>query len=75
VSLSSGGVRRQWTDDLHGQLPLLDAQEQGYRFALLHSSPLGRNMYRRIGFQEYCGMSAYVWNHETNNSDDEPNGA
>ena len=44
--------------------PLLDALEEGYRFAILHPSPMGNNMYRRIGFREYRKISAYIWGDE-----------
>ena len=39
--------------------PLLDARAMGYRVGILHSSPLGLEVYRRLGFQEYCWMSHY----------------
>lgn len=41
--------------------PLLDARRSGYRAAILHSSPMGVNLYRRLGFETYCEFSQYVW--------------
>jgi len=55
--------------------PLLDAREQGYRFAILHSSPMAYNMYRRIGFQEYCKVGYYIWEDERKRSEEKANDA
>jgi GNAT superfamily N-acetyltransferase len=41
--------------------PLLEARAMGYRIGILHSSEMGLELYRRLGFQEYCKMSHYVW--------------
>jgi ribosomal protein S18 acetylase RimI-like enzyme len=38
-----------------------EAQKRGYRYVVLTASPDGINIYRRLGFQEYCTMSTYVW--------------
>ena len=35
---------------------LRDARAMGYRIAILHSSPVVEEMYRRLGFQEYCKL-------------------
>ncbi len=40
--------------------PLLDAREMGYHVGILHSSDLADNMYRSIGFKEYCSINRYV---------------
>jgi GNAT superfamily N-acetyltransferase len=40
---------------------LREARAMGYRIGILHSSPMGLGVYRRLGFQEYCKMSHYVW--------------
>jgi GNAT superfamily N-acetyltransferase len=37
------------------------ARDQGYRLAVLTSSPDGFNCYQRIGFQTYCAVSRYRW--------------
>jgi GNAT superfamily N-acetyltransferase len=42
-----------------------EAHEQGYRVGVLTSSPMGFNIYRRIGFREYCTFSTYEWSPET----------
>ena len=39
--------------------PLREARNMGYRIGILHSSPAGLNIYRRIGFQEYCKLGFY----------------
>jgi ribosomal protein S18 acetylase RimI-like enzyme len=41
--------------------PLLDARERGYRVGILHSSPVGFNVYRGLGFEQYCEIQHYVW--------------
>ena len=41
--------------------PLLEAIARGYRVAILHASDLGYNVYRRLGFQEYCKMHIFAW--------------
>jgi len=43
------------------QVPLQEAREMGYGVGILHSSPLGFGVYRRLGFTEYCRMSHYIW--------------
>ncbi len=45
--------------------PLREARAMGYRIGILHSSEMGLGVYRRLGFQEYCRMSHYVWACET----------
>lgn len=41
--------------------PLMDARSLGYRVGILHSSEFGFNVYRNLGFQEYCKIIQYVW--------------
>jgi GNAT superfamily N-acetyltransferase len=41
--------------------PLMDAREMGYRIGILQSSEMGLNVYRRLGFKEYCKVSQYIW--------------
>jgi predicted acetyltransferase len=41
--------------------PLLEARARGYRIAILHASDFGYNVYRRLGFQEYCKMHIFAW--------------
>lgn len=38
-----------------------EARRHGYRIAILTSSSLGINIYRRLGFREYCLFSTYEW--------------
>lgn len=41
--------------------PLLEARELGYRIGVLHSSPMGYNVYRSLGFEELCRAARYLW--------------
>lgn len=54
-------ARRQGIGSALTVAPLLDAREQGYRIGTLQSTPMGLNLYRRLGFREYCLFSAYFW--------------
>ncbi len=42
------------------QAPLLEARSLGLRHAVLYSSPLGLNIYRKLGFKTYCRLDRYV---------------
>ncbi len=42
-------------------LPLLEARGQGYKAGILQSSSMGLNIYRKLGFREYCQFMSYVW--------------
>jgi GNAT superfamily N-acetyltransferase len=37
------------------------ARQAGYRIAVLTASPMGVNIYRRLGFFECCTISTYAW--------------
>lgn len=37
------------------------ARRAGYRIAVLNASPMGINIYRRLGFKEYCLIRTYDW--------------
>jgi GNAT superfamily N-acetyltransferase len=39
--------------------PLRDARARGYRVATLQATPMGYNLYRRVGFVEYCRLGMY----------------
>lgn len=41
-------------------VPLREAFEQGYRIGVLECSQMAVSLYRRLGFQQYCTLSAYV---------------
>jgi predicted acetyltransferase len=41
-----------------------EARVKGYRVAVLTASPFGFNIYRRLGFHEYCTVSTYEWSPE-----------
>lgn len=41
--------------------PLLDAKKNGYEIAWLESSEMGINLYKRIGFQEYCRLFRCIY--------------
>ncbi|HZR42318.1 MAG TPA: GNAT family N-acetyltransferase [Ktedonobacteraceae bacterium] len=38
-----------------------EASLAGYRIAVLTASPMGINIYRRLGFKECCQISTYEW--------------
>jgi len=38
----------------------LEAREMGYRFGILQASPMGENVYRRLGFEEYGRLPNYI---------------
>lgn len=52
-------VRRQGIGRALTVAPLLYARTLGYRIGVLQASPLGHNLYRRLGFREYCTFHAY----------------
>jgi ribosomal protein S18 acetylase RimI-like enzyme len=57
-------ARRQGIGAALTLAPLREARAMGYRIGILHSSEMGLGLYRRLGFQEYCKMSHYVWTGE-----------
>jgi ribosomal protein S18 acetylase RimI-like enzyme len=50
-------ARRQGIGTTMTLAPLREARALGFRIGILHSSPMGVGMYRRLGFQETCRMS------------------
>mgnify|MGYP003618819598 CR=1 FL=1 len=53
-------ARRQGVGALMTLAPLREARDAGYRAGILHSSEMGVNVYRRLGFEEYCQVRHYV---------------
>src|SRR5215469_15902402 len=51
-------VRRQGIGSALTVAPLLQARTWGYRIGTLQSTPMGLNLYRRLGFPEYCTFQA-----------------
>jgi len=41
--------------------PLNEAKKLGYETAILHSTEMGLNMYKQMGFKEYCTISLFIW--------------
>ena len=41
--------------------PLIEARSLGYRIGTLQSSEIGFNVYRKLGFREYCKIFQHVW--------------
>ena len=54
-------VRHQWIGSALTVAPLLQARTLGYLIGTLQSSPMGLNLYRHLGFSEYCTFQAYFW--------------
>jgi len=48
--------------------PLLEARALGHRVGILHSSVMGVNVYRRLGFQEYCRIGQHEWSGDQTNA-------
>jgi ribosomal protein S18 acetylase RimI-like enzyme len=54
-------VRREGIGSLMTLQPLLDAREMGYRAGVLFASELGFGVYKRLGFEQVCTISRYLW--------------
>ena len=48
--------------------PLLEARRLGHCVGILHSSVMGINVYRRLGFQECCRIGQHVWSGDQTNA-------
>jgi hypothetical protein len=68
-------VRRQGIGLAVTLAPLRAARDLGYRVGILHSSQMGFNVYGRLGFEEYCKVSQYVWPGDTEHGGGKGNGA
>ena len=47
-----------------GRAITLAARQAGYRYGILHASAAGLNVYRGLGFKEYCPIAIYAWTGE-----------
>jgi len=47
---------------------LRKARSLGYRIGALCSSKMGVGLYRKVGFQEYCKQSGYIWGVDSEHS-------
>ncbi|GAP97399.1 GNAT family N-acetyltransferase [Leptolyngbya sp. NIES-2104] len=54
-------ARRQGIALAVTQAALKEAQNLGYQLAILQASPMGTPLYARLGFQEYCKLSLFLW--------------
>jgi GNAT superfamily N-acetyltransferase len=53
--------RRQGIGAAMTLMALHEARRHSYRIGVLTASPMGITTYRRIGFQEFCTSSIYLW--------------
>jgi GNAT superfamily N-acetyltransferase len=44
--------------------PLLDARKSGFNVGILQSSPMGHNVYKRLGFKDFCQLEVYFFSPE-----------
>jgi GNAT superfamily N-acetyltransferase len=54
-------VRHQGIGSALTLAPLLYARTLGYKIGILQSSQMGLELYRHLGFREYCLFQAYFW--------------
>ncbi len=54
-------VRKQGIGTAISLAPLLSARALGYTTAVLEASPIGYNVYARLGFREFCRIRSYLW--------------
>jgi ribosomal protein S18 acetylase RimI-like enzyme len=57
-------ARRQGIGQAITLAALNHARRTGYRYGILHASAAGLNVYRKLGFKEYCPISIYKWSGE-----------
>jgi len=54
------GARRRGIGTAMTRTVLHEARDLGFRTAILHATPMGFGVYRRLGFREMCKMSRFV---------------
>lgn len=54
-------ARRQGIGTVMTQIPLCEARNRGYNIGILQASEIGVNVYRSLGFQEYCKIRLFIW--------------
>jgi len=59
-------LRRQGIGAMMTRHAMYEARRADYRIAVLNASPMGINIYRRLGFKECCLISTYEWYPTTN---------
>jgi len=68
-------VRRRGIGSAMTLASLREARAMGYRIGVLRSSQMGLNMYRQLGFKEYCEVSHYLWASEAGQGEEISDGA
>lgn len=53
-------ARRRGVGSALTLVPMLAAQDEGCRAAILHATPDGERLYPRMGFREYCRISRFA---------------